>query len=94
MIEEATPQGVAGALRAMAGRPDSGDVLARISCPTLVIAGGDDVVTPAAEMEAMAKRISASTFVTLPGAGHLSNLEAPAEFNAALGAFLDQLQQS
>jgi 3-oxoadipate enol-lactonase len=94
MIEEATPHGVAGTLRAMAGRPDSGDVLARISCPTLVIAGGDDVVTPAAEMEAMAKRIPASTFVTLPGAGHLSNLEAPAEFNAALGAFLDQLQQS
>lgn len=91
MIEEATPQGVAGALRAMAERPDSSDVLAQIACPTLVIAGGDDAVTPAAEMAAMAQRIPASSFVTLRGAGHLSNLEASAEFNATLERFLGSL---
>ena len=93
MIEEATPQGVAGALRAMAARPDSGDVLARIECPALVIAGGDDAVTPPTEMATMAGRIPGAEFATLPGAGHLSNLEAPAAFNAALGAFLDRLPQ-
>jgi 3-oxoadipate enol-lactonase len=84
---------VAGALRAMAARPDSGDVLARIECPALVIAGGDDAVTPPAEMATMAGRIPGAEFVTLPGAGHLSNLEAPAAFNSALGAFLDRLPQ-
>jgi 3-oxoadipate enol-lactonase len=93
MIEEATPQGVAGALRAMAARPDSREVLEQIECPTLVIAGGDDAVTPAAEMEAMAGRIPGSDFVTLSGAGHLSNLEAPASFNAALSAFLGRLPE-
>lgn len=92
MIEEATPQGVAGALRAMAARPESGDVLAQIACPTLVIAGGDDPVTPAAEMAAMAEQIPHATFVTLPGVGHLANLEASTPFNATLRSFLDHLK--
>ena len=91
MIEEATPQGVAGALRAMAARPDSSDVLPTITCPTLVLAGAADTVTPAAEMETMARQIPKATFVRLDGAGHLSNLETPAEFTTALRTFLDGL---
>jgi 3-oxoadipate enol-lactonase len=91
MIEEATPQGVAAALRAMAARPDSSDILPTIACPTLVIAGAADTVIPGAEMEAMARQIPEATFAKLEGAGHLSNLEAPAEFTAALRDFLDGL---
>lgn len=91
MIEEATPQGVAGALRAMAARPDAGAVLPQITCPVLAMAGADDVVTPAAEMAAMAKQLPAATFQVLAGAGHLANLEAAAEFNSALDAFMGAL---
>lgn len=92
MIEEATPQGVAGALRGMAARRDSSDLLATLSCPTLVLAGSEDGVTPASEMEAMAARLPNATFVTLPGAGHLANLEAAEAFTTALQRFLDQLE--
>ncbi len=92
MIEEATPQGVAGASRGMAARPDSSDLLPGIHCPTLVLSGSEDVVTPAAELEAMAARLPNATSVTLPGAGHLANLEAADGFSTALRTFLDQLE--
>lgn len=88
MIEEATPQGAAGALRGMAVRPDSSDVLAGITCPALVIAGALDVVTPAEEMRAMAAQMPQATSVELANAGRLTNLEAAAGFNEALSGFL------
>lgn len=91
MIEEATPQGVAGALRGMAARPDASAILPQITCPTLVIAGADDVVTPAAEMSAMTKQLPKATYQVLAGAGHLANLEAADAFNAALHTFLGTL---
>jgi pimeloyl-ACP methyl ester carboxylesterase len=40
----------------------------------------------------MAEKIPHSRHVTLPGAGHLANLEAPEGFNAALKGFLEELQ--
>ena len=92
MIEEGTPQGVAGALRAMAARPDAGAILPQIACPVLVMAGADDVVTPAAEMAAMAKQLPATPFQVLAGAGHLANLEAAEGFNAALRTFMGTLK--
>jgi pimeloyl-ACP methyl ester carboxylesterase len=91
MIEEATPQGVAGALRGMAARQDAGAILPQITCPTLVVAGAQDVVTPAAEMAAMAKQLPRATYQVLPDAGHLANLEAPAAFSGVLREFLDTL---
>ena len=56
-----------------------------------MVAGAADIITPVAEMEAMARRIPQATFVALPDAGHLSNLEAPTHFNAALRDFLEGL---
>ncbi|MBJ3778623.1 alpha/beta fold hydrolase [Acuticoccus mangrovi] len=60
----------------------------RISLPTLVVVGARDRVTPPALAEEIAARIGGATLVILPGAGHLSNIEAPAAFNAALVDFL------
>ena len=91
MIEEASPQGVAGASRGMASRPDSAPLLAGIVCPTLVIVGEQDAVTPPAEAERMASAVPHAQLVRIPVAGHLANLEQPAAFNAALRAFLDGL---
>jgi pimeloyl-ACP methyl ester carboxylesterase len=45
-------------------------------------------VTPVAEAEAMHRAIERSVLVTLPGAGHLSNLETPDAFSTALADFL------
>ena len=90
-IAEGTPAGVAAAQRGMALRPDSTPTLAQIRVPTLVLVGTQDVLTPPAESRRMAAAIEGARLVELPGVGHLSNLEAPTEFNRALGTFLDGL---
>jgi pimeloyl-ACP methyl ester carboxylesterase len=81
-------EGLDGAIRAMRDRPDSTDLLPRVSVPALVVAGEEDVLIPAAESEAMSRALPRSRLVRLRAAGHLSNLEAPVEFSTALGDFL------
>jgi 3-oxoadipate enol-lactonase len=88
MILQTPTEGIIVDLMAMAARPDSTDLLSKITCPTLVIVGKDDVATPVAESHYMAERIAGSTLVTIPGAGHLSNFEQPAAFNQSLQNFL------
>ena len=80
--------GVAGAVAAMRDRPDSSADLATISVPVLVVVGGEDTLTPPADSEAMRSQINRGRLVDIPGAGHLSNLEAPEEFSAVLADFL------
>ena len=65
-------------------------VLAHISVPTLVIVGEEDQVTPPAASEFLVENIPGASLVTIPGSGHLTNIEQPKAFNAALGAFLDK----
>jgi pimeloyl-ACP methyl ester carboxylesterase len=69
---------------------DFRSVLPKISVPTLVVVGEEDVVTPPSASEFLAKNIAGASLVKIPGAGHLSNLEKPEVFDAALGAFLAQ----
>ena len=88
------PDGIAAGVHAMKDRPDSAEVLRQLSCPTLVVVGGDDVMTPPAEAQAMHELINGSKCVTIPNAGHLSNLEAPAEFNRILAEWLGTLSRS
>ena len=86
--------GIAGDLMAMEERPDSTPLLSTISVPTLVIVGDEDLASPPDEVEGMAKQIPGSTFVRIPQAGHLSNMENPDAFNAALLSFLTSLEDS
>lgn len=88
MISESSPDGVVAALGALRERPDSTPVLGEIEVPALVIGGAEDALSGPEVMSQMAARIPGSRHVTLSGAGHLSNLEAPEEFNAALEEFL------
>ncbi len=78
---------VIAGLGALRDRPDRRPGLPRIACPTLVIVGSEDVVTPPAEAAAMVAAIPGATLVTIPGAGHLANLEAPDAFSSAITAF-------
>jgi 3-oxoadipate enol-lactonase len=64
-------------------------VLPHINVPTLVIVGDEDVVTPLADSEFLTRNISGAKLVSIPGAGHLTNIETPEAFNAALEAFLN-----
>ena len=85
------PGGAAAALRGMALRTDTRDILSRFSGPVLVVVGAEDVVTPPEKARTMAKLAAEATLVEIPGAGHLANLEAPALFNTALWKFLQPL---
>jgi 3-oxoadipate enol-lactonase len=91
MILESNPNGVVAALGAMRERPDSTPLLGEIGVPTLVIGGEEDGISSPEVMGAMAEKIPDSRHVTLPRAGHLSNLESPEGFNAALKEFLEEL---
>jgi len=87
-IQAAAPvQGIVGDLMAMAERPDSTDLLGSIAVPTLVIVGKDDVLTPPADAERIARGIPGARLVTIPDAGHMSNMEQPDQFNRALTEF-------
>jgi 3-oxoadipate enol-lactonase len=90
MILESNPNGIVAALGAMRERPDSTPLLGKIEVPTLVIGGEEDEICTPEVMGAMAEKIPDSRHVTLPGAGHLSNLEAPEGFNAALKELLEE----
>ncbi len=79
---------VAAALRGMAQRPDMSQVLPHIDCPTLVVCGEDDQITPIAEMRELAGQIPGSTFQSVPNAGHLAPLENPPIVNQAIRDFL------
>jgi 3-oxoadipate enol-lactonase len=91
LIGEGTPAGVAAAQRGMARRPDSTPTMATIACPTLVVVGAEDTLTPPPEAEKMAAAIKGAKLARIPGAGHLPNLENPGAFDQALLDFVTGL---
>lgn len=68
------------------------DQLGRIACPTLVIAGAEDVGATVAMAQAMAERIAGAELAVIAGAAHLSVTEQPAVFSDHLQRFLGRLQ--
>jgi len=65
--------------------------LSRITAPTLVMVGEEDVATPLAKAERIAAAIAGAKLVTIPRAGHSSPVEEPAAVTAAIEAFLAAL---
>jgi pimeloyl-ACP methyl ester carboxylesterase len=62
---------------------DLRDVLPDITVPTLLVWGERDGRSPLS----VAREIPHAELVVIPGAGHMSNLERPDEFNAAIRTF-------
>lgn len=94
MIEEATPQGVAAAQRAMASRPDSWALLSAISVPCTVVHGIDDPIISPSEAQTMRARIKNAAFVGIRAAGHLPSIEQPSLVNAALADLLERIEEA
>jgi pimeloyl-ACP methyl ester carboxylesterase len=74
--------------RAIIGRVDSRPGLGAIGCPTLVLVGDGDQLTPPALSEEMAGLIPGSKLVVVPDCGHLSTLERPDAVTQALVAWM------
>jgi pimeloyl-ACP methyl ester carboxylesterase len=83
--------GVAGFINqqtAIMARPDSRPGLAKIRCPTLVIVGDGDVLTPPERAEEIANGIPDARLSVIRDSGHLSTLEQPAAVTRSMVEFL------
>jgi len=83
--------GVAGYLRqqaAIIARPDSRPMLKDIRCPTLVLVGDADQLTPPERAQEIAAGVRGAELVIVPECGHLSTLERPELVTRALRSWL------
>jgi pimeloyl-ACP methyl ester carboxylesterase len=78
MAEETGAQAFIRQQNAIIGRPDSRPSLAAIRCPTMVLVGEQDAVTPLERSQEMAAAIAGARLVVVPECGHMCVLEQPA----------------
>jgi pimeloyl-ACP methyl ester carboxylesterase len=83
-IEQAPPEAVASAQRAMADRPDSTATLRTYEGPAVVLWGDEDVISPTADQKAMLEMMPQAVARQIPRAGHLSAVEDPGAVNDVL----------
>jgi len=88
LVRAADPDAAAWAQRAMAARPDSHDTLRAADVPALVVRGAEDGLSTAEDVQAMVTALPQGRLAELAGVGHLSAVEDPAAFTAALQQFL------
>ncbi len=88
MMLAANPAGAAAALRGRAERPDYRPILRSLRTPSLVCTGSHDTYSTPDVIAELAGCLDQPEQVTIEGAGHLPNLERPAEFNEHLVTFL------
>ena len=90
MILANRAEGPVNALKAMADRRDSTDILPSIHCPVLIVAGEEDTLIPAEAARELQSRIQGSELRFFPKTGHLINLEQPDLFQKMLKDFLNR----
>ena len=88
MAGEVGPAGFMRQQQANIGRSDSRPTLGSIRCPTLVLVGDGDELTPPARAAEIAAGIAGAHLVSVPQCGHLSALERPEEVTRALLSWL------
>ncbi|MGM1028694.1 MAG: alpha/beta fold hydrolase [Actinomycetota bacterium] len=91
LAASARPATLRAQLAAMASA-DLRDVLPRIAVPTLLVWGDRDARSPLTVARAFEAAIPNASLVVLRDCGHLSNLEQPEAFTAAVRAFCDRLE--
>lgn len=88
MIRNTSPEGMAAALRGMAERPDSTELLEQIEIPALLIVGEEDQLSPPEEMKGLVEKIPGARIEIIRDAGHMAPMEAPDEVNQYILTFL------
>lgn len=91
MAAGATREGIIAALQAMRDRAHMTASLPVLRVPTLVLVGREDLLTPPALAESMARGLPRARLITIPGAGHLATLEQPDLCNRAISEFIEAL---
>ena len=89
MADVVGPEAFVRQEEAIIGRPDSRETLSGIACPTLVLCGREDALTPLPLHEEMASLIPCSRLRVVEKCGHLSTLERPEAVTAALREWLE-----
>ncbi len=84
MCRDVGPEAYVRQQKALMGRPDSRPLLPSIRCPTLVLVGAQDTLTPPALSNEIAAAIPGARLVTVPDCGHLSTIERPEAVTKAL----------
>lgn len=84
MAEDTGPDAYIRQQQAIKNRPDSRPTLASIQCPTLVLAGQTDKLTPPDRLKEIADGISGSRYIELKDCGHAATLDQPELTSRAL----------
>jgi len=88
IVSKSNEEGISSALVSLATRTDSTQTLAGITVPTLIISGEYDKIISMSDTRFLQDNIKDSRLKTISGAGHLSNMENPNDFNKAIAEFL------
>lgn len=88
MAEETGLAAFARQETAIMTRPDYRPMLPGLGCPTLIVVGADDTITPVKVAEEMARGISGSRLEVIPDCGHLCTLEQPEAVSRLLADWL------
>jgi pimeloyl-ACP methyl ester carboxylesterase len=84
LIQKQTPAGIIGALKAMAERADSTDLLSAMQFPVVLIHGEADALIPIERARAVESALLQSRLFALKNVGHLPMMESPQETAEAL----------
>jgi pimeloyl-ACP methyl ester carboxylesterase len=93
VMRQVRPDGYAQAARTLS----QGNIFADLKgcdAPTLVVSGGEDIVTPPEGGRRIADALVNGRFVLLEGLGHLPYVEAPQRFNTVLADFLAEQERA
>jgi pimeloyl-ACP methyl ester carboxylesterase len=88
MAEDVGASGFRRQMAAIMTRPDFRPVLGEVTCPTTIIVGREDMLTPLEMSEEMAGLVPHARLCVLPDCGHMSTMERPEEINAAMRQWL------
>lgn len=92
MVLRAGPAQLVAQNRAVMDRPDLRPRLASLRCPTLLMVGETDAVTPPDHAREIAAAVPGAALHVIERSGHLPTIEAPERVNALLGSWLSALR--
>lgn len=84
MVARFTPEVFAAQINALLNRPDAGDVLRQLRCPTLLACGRQDAWSPLSRHERMQALCPGAELVVIEDSGHMSTMEQPQQVSRAL----------